>query len=228
MIYFRGCVIRERLNNISEAIELILNKLGVDYRILKDEGCCGSFLLRTGFQDEAVDVMMKNLDKFKDEKILVSCSGCYRTIKNDYPKILGTKLDVVHVSQFFNNLIEEGNLKFKKINEKVTYHDPCHLGRHSGEYHAPRNILDNIIDLVEMERNREKSRCCGAGAGVKSAFPEIAQELSKKRIEDAKKSGADIIATACPFCILNLKSECLDLQRVLDLSEIILMGLEDE
>lgn len=228
MIYFRGCVIRERLNNISEAIELILNKLGVDYRILKDEGCCGSFLLRTGFQDEAVDVMMKNLDKLKDEKILVSCSGCYRTLKNDYTKILGTKLDVVHVSQFFNNLIEEGDLKFKKTNEKVTYHDPCHLGRHSGEYDAPRNLLSKIVDLVEMERNREKSRCCGAGAGVKSAFPEIAQELSKKRIEDAKKSGVDIIATACPFCILNLKLECSDHERVLDLSEIIIMGLENE
>lgn len=243
MIYFRGCVIREKLDNISKATETILNIADVDYSILKDEGCCGSPLLRTGFYKDAVDLMLDNLDKIKDDKILTSCAGCYRTLKYDYSKILDVKLDVTHSSQLFCNLIEDEKLEIRRIQKKATYHDPCHLGRianqrfaksqrtaarHSGEYDAPRNILNKMTNLVEMKKNKEKSRCCGAGGGVKAAFPEIAQEVAKMRLDDVENTKADIMVATCPFCILNLNSAFLKKKRVIDLSELIIMGIENE
>ena len=114
MIYFRGCVVREKLNSIEYATEKILNKAGVDYRILRNEECCGSFLLRTGFHDDAIEVMSKTLKNIKNEKILVSCAGCYNTLKNDYKKFLGVELDVIHTSQLFRDLIKNGNPLDKK------------------------------------------------------------------------------------------------------------------
>ena len=248
MIYFRGCVVREKLTSISEATETVLKKSGVDYTIIEDEKCCASFLLRTGFQREALEVMEKTLKDLKGEKILVSCAGCYNTLKNDYKELLGVDLDVVHTSEFFNDLIEKGKLKIKRIPLKVTYHDPCHLGRHCEIYQEPREILKKKADLVEMERSREKSRCCGAGGGVKSAFQEMAVDIGKKRIMDAENTEADLLVTSCSFCILNLKEglKCfkignkdemndknklnnnIHISGVVDISELILMGLEDE
>jgi len=224
--YFRGCVAREKLNNISEATEKILKDASVDYDILKNEKCCGSFLLRTGFVDEAKEVMKNTLKEIEGEKILTSCAGCYKTFKKDYKEILGVELDVIHTSRFFNELIKERKIEVDFLNETVTYHDPCHLGRHLEEYDAPREILNKIANLVEMDRSREKSRCCGAGAGVRSAYPEITENIAKMRIKDAEKGEAEIIVTSCPFCILNLKSASKDDKKILDLSEIIIKVVE--
>mgnify|MGYP000977355113 CR=1 FL=1 len=222
MMYFRGCVAREKLDKISKSTEEILKHAGIDYKIIEDESCCGSFLLRTGFLQDAEEVMQKTLDKIKDEKILTSCAGCYRTFKKDYREIMGVELDVIHTSQFFNELIEDGKIELEPLSEKVTYHDPCHLGRHMEEYDAPREILNKTTELVEMERNRENARCCGAGAGVKSAYPEITEEIAKMRVKDA--GDAEIIVTTCPFCILNLSS--INSTKIMDISEIILKALK--
>jgi heterodisulfide reductase subunit D len=234
MIYFRGCVVREKLNSIEYATEKILDKLEVDYDILENEECCGSFLLRTGFQNDAIEVMKKTLENIKGEKILVSCAGCYNTLKNDYKKFLGVELDVIHTSQLFNKLIEEGKLKPEKTSLKVTYHDPCHLGRHCGEYQSPRNVLESTANLVEMKRNKFKSRCCGAGGGVKSAYPHTSLKIALKRILDAEDIDADILVTSCSLCILNLTSAVESLKKeqnclkIIDLSELLLMGLNYE
>lgn len=235
MIYFRGCVVREKLPEIADATEKILKKAGIKHEIIEDEGCCGSFLLRTGFQDDAIEVMKETLKELEGRKILVSCAGCYNTLKNDYKNLLGVELDVIHTSQLFSQLIREGKLTLQKTPMKVTYHDPCHLGRHSGVYDEPREVLEAAAELVEMEDSRERSHCCGAGAGVKSAFPQTANKIAKKRIKDAENTGADTIATACSFCILNLKDTVKNssennenVLKVKDLSEILLMGLEDE
>ncbi|OEC86118.1 MULTISPECIES: (Fe-S)-binding protein [Methanobacterium] len=222
MIYFRGCVAREKLNNIADATEKILKHTGIDYKLLENETCCGSFLLRTGFVSDAKEVMKNTLKEIGEEKIITSCAGCYKTFKKDYKEILGVELDVVHTSQLFNGLIKKGKLKPLFLDKIVTYHDPCHLGRHLGEYNAPREILDNISNLVEMERNKEKSRCCGAGGGVRAAFPEITENIAKMRIKDAEDVEAEILVTSCPFCLLNLKSASKDDKKVLDLSEIIM------
>jgi Fe-S oxidoreductase len=233
MIYFRGCVVREKLKNIEFATEKILDVAEVDYEILENEECCGSFLLRTGFHNDAIEVMKKNLEKIKDEKILVSCAGCYNTLKNDYKKFLGVELDLIHTSQLFKDLIEDGKLELKKTSLKVAYHDPCHLGRHSGEYEAPRDVLKSTANLVEMMYNRDKSRCCGAGGGVKSAYPETSLKIARKRIEDVEDIDADILVTACSFCILNLTSAVESLKdqnslKIIDLSELLLIGLNYE
>ena len=248
MIYFRGCVIRDKLSRISDATETILKRAGVDYTTLDDETCCGSFLMRTGYEEDAHEVMENTLKKLEDnlkgDKILVSCAGCYNTLKNDYNELFGVELDVIHTSELINQLINDGKLVVKKTPSKVTYHDPCHLGRHSGLYEEPREAIIKSYDLIEMDRNREYSRCCGAGAGVKSAFPETAMKVASKRIKDAQDTGAEILVTSCSFCILNLENalkqtidefnnENIDknrrcINKVIDVSELILMGIEHE
>jgi Fe-S oxidoreductase len=230
MIYFRGCVIREKLPGIEKVIKQILDKSHINYRILDNEECCGSFLLRTGFKDDALELMKNRVRDLEGEKILVSCAGCYKTLKNDYKDLLGVELDVVHTSQLFVDLIKEKQLKPKKLSVKVCYHDPCHLGRHSGEYEAPRKVLELITSLIEMENIKENSQCCGAGGGVKSAYPEIALKLAKKRIDEALDTDTDVLVTSCSFCRVNLENARdhtkpkHDLE-ILDLSEIFLWSL---
>ncbi|MGZ7109702.1 MAG: (Fe-S)-binding protein [Methanobacterium sp.] len=226
MIYFRGCVAREKLTNVSEDTKEILECIRIPYKTLENEKCCGSFLLRTGFKDEAKEVMENTFKEIGNEKVLVSCAGCYKTFKEDYKEILGVEIDVIHTSQLFNELIENGIIQFEPIHEDVTYHDPCHLGRHLEEYDAPRSVISKTANLIEMEQNKEKSRCCGAGAGVRSAYPEITEEIATMRVEDAEEVGAKIIVTACPFCILNLDSACRDDKKVMDISEILLKALK--
>lgn len=235
MIYFRGCVVRDKLHNISDATETLLKKADVDYTLLNDERCCGSFLKRTGFMDDALEVMEGTLRQLQtgDQKILVSCAGCYNTIKNDYKELFGVELEVLHSSEFFNQLRKEGRLKLSKSSRKVTYHDPCHLGRQSGLYSDPRELIESSCELVEMEKNMDHSRCCGAGAGVKSAFPETAKEIANLRLQDAENTEAELIVTSCSFCILNLEDALNSQDRkcisgVVDVLELILMEIENE
>jgi Fe-S oxidoreductase len=129
-------------------------------------------------------------------------------------------------------LIKDKKLKLSgELNAKVTYHDPCHLGRHAGVYDAPRNILKKIkgLEFVEMERSRENSRCCGAGGGYKSAFNDLAVNIAAERVRDAEEVGAEIIATACPFCVLNLKQGAKKINspiQVMDISQMLLQVTE--
>ena len=214
MLYFRGCTARERETGISDATETILNRAGIDYHILDDEKCCGSVLLRTGFEAEAHEQIRKNTQVLKGEKILTSCAGCYKTLKDDYDG-----LDVIHISQLLDDLIKDGKLNFSKRNLDVTYHDSCHLGRHSNVFDQPRDVIKSLANLVEMENIRENSLCCGAGGGVKSAYPEIASQMAESRITQAKDTGCEILITPCPFCKLNLENDDLE---VLDLTEFLI------
>lgn len=213
MLYFRGCTAREKENSIQDSTERLLKLAGVDYHILDDEKCCGSVLLRTGFNEEAEEQIKKNTEIFKGETVITSCAGCYKTLNDDYDGI-----DVIHISQLLNRLVKEGRLNLSKKDLDVTYHDSCHLGRHSQVYDEPREVINNVANLVEMENIREDSLCCGAGGGVKSAYPEIADEISKARISQAKDIGCDTLVTTCPFCKLNLKNDDVE---VLDLSEFL-------
>jgi Fe-S oxidoreductase len=230
MIYFRGCVVREKTPRIEMATKQILGKANIGYRILDNEECCGSFLLRTGFTDEAREVMAKTVEKLEGEQILVSCAGCYNTLKNDYKEILGVELDVIHTSQLFKKFLKEGMLSPKNLPVTVCYHDPCHLGRRCSEYEAPRTVLKQIAELVEMENIRENSRCCGSGGGVKSVYPELANNLAGKRLDDALRTPADILVTTCSFCLINFQEASNRSEGtlpVLDLSEILLWALSE-
>jgi heterodisulfide reductase subunit D len=116
---------------------------------------------------------------------------------------------MVHITQFVNELVSSGRLRLdRRVDSLVTYHDPCHLGRHNNLYDEPRKILEAIpgVRLVEMERTRDESRCCGAGGGVKTAFPDLAQKIAELRVADAEKTGADTLVTSCPFCYQSLKA----------------------
>lgn len=214
MIYFRGCTAREKETSIKDATEKLLDFACVDYKVLEDEKCCGSVLLRTGFVDEAQKQIQKNTEVLSGELILTSCAGCYKTLKDDYEG-----LDVIHISQFLNQLIDEGKLNFTKKDLKVTYHDSCHLGRHCNVFEEPRNVISNVAELVEMENIRENSICCGAGGGVKSAFPEIASQMADSRIKQAIDVDAELLVTPCPFCKLNLKDHGIN---VVDLTEFLI------
>ena len=214
MLYFRGCTARERETSISDATEALLKKAGVDYHILDDEKCCGSVLLRTGFKKEAQEQIKKNSEVLKGERILASCAGCYKTLKEDYEG-----LDVIHISQLLDELIKDKKLDFSKKDLDVTYHDSCHLGRHCDVFDQPRNVIESVANLVEMENIRESSLCCGAGGGVKSAYPEVANQMAQSRIAQAKETGCETLITACPFCKLNLENDDLE---VLDLTEFLI------
>ena len=213
MLYFRGCTAREKQTDISKATEELLTLAGMDYHVLEDEKCCGSVLLRTGFESEAKEQIEKNTEVLKDEKIIVSCAGCYKTLKEDYEC-----LDVIHISQLLDELIRENKLELTKTDLDVTYHDSCHLGRHCNVFDEPRNVIESVANLVEMENNRESSLCCGAGGGVKSAYPEIASQMAQSRIAQAKETKCKTLVTSCPFCKLNLENDEIE---VLDLTEFL-------
>lgn len=213
MLYFRGCTAREKQTDISKATEELLTLAGIDYHVLEDEKCCGSVLLRTGFESEAKEQIEKNTEVLKDEKIIVSCAGCYKTLKEDYEG-----LDVIHISQLLDELIRENKLDLTKTDLDVTYHDSCHLGRHCNVFDEPRNVIESVANLVEMENNRESSLCCGAGGGVKSAYPEIASQMAQSRIAQAKETNCKTLVTSCPFCKLNLENDEIE---VLDLTEFL-------
>lgn len=135
----------------------------------------------------------------------------------------------MHISQLIKKLIDDGKLEvtdnFRDL--KITYHDPCHLGRASEVYDEPRYVIDKYANLVEMKNNREDSMCCGAGGGVKSAFPEISNQISKNRLKQVEDTGSRILLSTCPFCKLNLKSNSGNI-KVMDLSEFVAKAIKNE
>ena len=230
LAYFVGCTSSYREQNVAIATAEILNALNVDFKILTDEECCGSPVYMTGQVEKAKELAEKNINIFKDagiEQIITSCAGCYRTLKDTYPNKFGLThgIEVKHLPEFIRSKLKSGELNFnRELNMKITYHDPCHIGRHMGIYKAPREVLQTIpgIELVEMTRNRHNAWCCGSGGGVRSAFKDLSAFAAKERIEEAKETTAEAIVSCCPFCLNQFKNniENNDIQA-LDLSELI-------
>jgi len=198
------------------------------------EICCGATTYNLGVEDAFKEIATENtemLNSLEVGKVLTSCSGCYSVMKNEYPKVARRNFEVVHVVEYLDQLITEGKLKpTKPVNLKITYHDPCHLGRYSGLYDAPRRILEAIpgIELIEMPRNREKAWCCGAGAGVKTTYPDFAAWIGEQRVEEAKATGAEALVTACPFCEGNLSDVVQATEaglEVFDVTDLLLKSL---
>ena len=212
VVYFVGCTSSYREQNIALATINILRKLGINFTIMKDEWCCGSPLQRTGQTEIAKKCAEHNIESLKNsgaKQVITSCAGCFRTLAEEYKEKydLDYNFEVIHFPVFLLNLLKDGDLNLKnKINKKVTYHDPCHIGRHMGIYDEPREVLQNIpnIEFVEMERIKENAWCCGAGGGVKSAFNDLAMFAAKERCKEALDTGAEAIVSTCPFCWRNL------------------------
>ncbi len=213
ILYWRGCMSRLKMKGIADSTEALLGLLGANYDTLGGgEGCCGSVLLRTGQQDAARSIAILNTEKISSlgySDVVTSCPGCFKTMSSEYPIIIGrAPFNVTHISQFLYRRRAEMAGHLHPIRARVVYHDPCHLGRHMGVYEEPRALIRMVpdVELVEFKYNRSKALCCGAGGGVRSAFPEIAVEVARM-ITGAplKATGASIIVTSCPFCNFNLK-----------------------
>jgi len=230
--FFVGCTSSYRQQEIAQATFSVLKKIGADFKVNTNEWCCGSPLLRTGQTELVEAIATHNMDiaeKISAKRIIFSCAGCYRTFKEDYPKILKRDLgiEVSHVTEYLYDLLKEGKLELtKSFPHRVTYHDPCHLGRHTGVYDPPRALLKAIpdLELIEMSRSREKAWCCGAGGGVKSGFKEWSVDIAMNRIEEAVKTNAEYLVSSCPFCNRNLadaiEKKGSDL-KILDITEIL-------
>ncbi len=225
IVYFRGCMGLYRENDIADSTIKLLEKANVSYALV-DEVCCGSVALRTGNEKIARELSKENLEKIKHtgaKTVIFSCAGCLRTFIKDYPNFEDINLRFIHSSQYFLELIKEGRLKLKgSKNFKVTFHDPCHMGRHLKIYEEPREIIKKLpnVEFVEMKRAKEDSRCCGAGGGVKSLFGDLSNSMAIERINDAKEIEAEIIVSTCPFCKRNLKDASE--MKIIDLSELLL------
>ena len=238
VLYYVGCTAAYDVNVQAVAVNTIkiLDAAKVNYGILGlKEKCCGSVLLRMGDR-EYERIANDNIKQFNElgiKTMITSCAGCFKTIKHDYPKIGKLNFEVKHTLEFIIDLIQSGQLKLKnEVTMKVTYHDPCHLGRHSGVYDAPRELLKLIpgIEIIEMDRTREKSRCCGAGGGLKSGYPDIQNEISQTRIKEAEATGATELVSACPFCYQGLQVgiQALDSKLIMrDITELVSMAIED-
>jgi Fe-S oxidoreductase len=234
VLYFPCCYCSydPRLKKVAQATVKILQKAGVDFGILgSKENCCGESIRRTGNEVVFKKLAKENIKTFVDngvKKILVSSPHCYHTFKNEYPDFK-VNFDVIHVSQYLSGLVNEGKLQItKEYGKKITYHDPCYLGRHNGVYDEPRGVLNKIpgLELNEMPETRVDSLCCGMGGGRIWAETEKHERFSNLRVEQAIELGAEEVVTSCPYCITALEDSRLvtnhaDDIQIKDISEIL-------
>jgi len=234
ILYFPGCYLSydPRLKKAAVATADILNRAGVDFGILgSKENCCGESIRKTGDEDLFKRLARENIKNFIDngvKKILVSSPHCYHTFKNEYPEFK-VNFEVVHISQYIFELINEGRLELnKEYGKKVTYHDPCYLGRHNGIYDEPREALKKVpgLELIEMPDSLEDSLCCGGGGGRIWMETPKGERFSDLRLEQAIGIGAEVLVTSCPYCITNFEDSRLTLDavetiEVKDITEIL-------
>jgi len=241
ILYWVGCAgsFDARAQKVSKAFVKIMNEANISFAILgNEESCCGDPARRAGnefvFQMLAIQ-NIEVLNAYEVKKIVTACPHGYNTLKNEYSK-LGGNYEVIHHTQFIDQLIKEGKLKIKDDSllkdTKVTYHDSCYLGRVNGEYNAPRNILKSAkIDITEMGRSAENGLCCGAGGAQMFKEEEKGtKRINEERAEEAINTGAKVIAANCPFCLTMLEDglkthEKEDEIKVMDIAEILAKGL---
>ena len=234
-ILFFGCCYLSfdpRMKKVARATVEILNKAGVDYGILgTQESCCGESIRKTGAEDTYKKLARENIKTFIDngvKKIVVSSPHCYEAFKNEYAEFM-VNFEVVHMTQYLLELIRDGRLEITgSFEKKVTWHDPCYLGRHNDIFDEPREILNSIpgLTLMEMADNRNNSLCCGGGGGRVWMETVKGERFSDLRLEQARAVGADLLVTACPYCISMFEDSRLTLEmedeiEIRDITEII-------
>ena len=204
-LLWMGCsgVYDSKSQKTIKAIVNILNKANIKFAVLGDEErCTGDSARRTGNELLFQTLAYENVQTFKKyniKKIITICPHCYNTLKNEY-EFFGIKLEVYHHSEIILNFIKEGKIKINKTAQKIIFHDPCYLSRHNNIYEQPREILNNIGNLIEPERNKKNSFCCGAGGGRMWMEEKIGKKINIERTEELLSKNPDLIAVACPFC----------------------------
>lgn len=242
VLFWVGCAgsFDQRAQKISKAFATILNKVGINYAILgKEEMCTGDPVRRAGNEFMFQMMAYQNiqiLNNYGIRKIVTACPHCFNTLKNEYPE-LGGHYEVIHHTAFLQSLIDEGKIKMKEggafKGKKITYHDSCYLGRSNDIYEAPRKVLEALdAELVEMKRCRSNGLCCGAGGA--QMFKEEEKGTTRvnfERTDEAIGTGANIIASACPFCNTMLtdgvkNAEKEESVQVMDVAELIAASLD--
>lgn len=232
VLYWLGCFGSHgsRTMKVSEAMFKIMTMAGVDFAILGgEESCCGDSVRRLGHEalfQQLAKKTIKTLNQYKFQTIVTHCPHCLNTIKNEFPE-LGGRFEVLHHSEFLLGLLESGKIMPKESrNRKITFHDPCYLGRYNQQYSAPREVLSNIpdLDFVEMKNNQARAFCCGAGGGRIWMDDNNADPITSRLVEKALKTKADILVSACSMCLTRLTEtvnasgvelECKDLAEMI-------------
>lgn len=241
ILLWRGCTYRNQLPEELKSIERVLRRVGVAFSTL-EEGCCGYPLFLSGYQREARDLAVENIDEIGSFRLIVTaCPACLRAFKEVYEEHFGLSLPpVLHLTQFLDEKVKEGVLtrdRLRPVKLKVMYHDPCELGRAMGVYEEPRRLLGLVpgLRLFEQRFTREASACCGGGGLLPAFFPSLASMAAARKLtqEDRVPEDLDAVVTTCPQCILNLRKglemwveeEGLEDLQVLDLAQILDMAL---
>jgi Fe-S oxidoreductase len=234
VLYFPCCYpsYDPRLKKVAQATADLLKKAGVNFGILgSKEMCCGESIRKAGNEALFKRLARENIKTFIEsgvKKIVVASPHCFHTFKNEYPEFK-VNFEVLHITQYLGQLIKEGRLKITgEYKKKVTYHDPCYLGRHNGIYDEPREILQKIpgLELKEMADARESSLCCGMGGGRIWMETAKNERFSDIRLKQAQDTGAEILATACPYCITQFEDSRMSLAdssviQIKDITEIL-------
>jgi len=233
-LYWIGCAgaYDSRNQNIAKTMVNLLKKAEVKFAILgKKEKCTGDTARRAGDEGLFQELALENIETFNSKnikKIITHCPHCFNTFKNEYPEFGLKEVQVLHHTEILWDLIKQGKLVMnKEVSEQITYHDSCYLGRHNGQYDAPRNILNKVPGLkyIEMENSKEKGTCCGGG-GAQLWYEAPGKQINVMRLNEIKDSGAKTAATACPFCTIMLETaRTLDKSgeppKVQDISELV-------
>lgn len=235
-LYFSCCVpaFDGKIRRMAISTTKVLKKAGVDFGIIgNEERCCGESVRKAGSETVFMSLAKRNIETFAGAKKVIAASPhCYHTFKNEYPE-LGAEFKAIHYTQLLDQLIQEGKLTLsKEVKKKVIYHDPCYLGRHNNEYEAPRRVLQAIpgMELIEFPENRKNAICCGGGGGRVWMETPPGERLSELKVEQAIDAGAEVLAVACPYCMLMFDDAVLvtqkeDVLQIKDISELVLEAI---
>ena len=232
VLYFAGCSTRKSHPEIMQALDQIMGIAGVDWTVMREEGCCGAPLLELGYTREAETasrVLMEKISALKPKLLLTGCAHCYRALSERTSE----GLPVMHTSQYLEGQFSKGTLRAKKRGKlsKLTYHDPCQLGRKMREFDAPRRLIQTATGSAPLElfHQREKAECCGSGSCMYLTDPQLVSRISRRRLEGLRETDSHVLITACQNCKTGFASamplESFELQ-VLDLAELVAMVLE--
>jgi len=240
-LFYPGCLASHRFKEKTNILVKLLQAAGYELDFLGDnQDCCGTPYWITGKMENAKEYAKNYLQKLQErgvKEIITPCPSCFRAFDEEHPHLLGLEeypIKVRHTSEILQEIVDKKKLKLNPVNKRVTYHDPCEIGRYRDIYEPPRKVLEAIpgVEFIEMSRNREKAFCCGGGGGCKIMYPDHSQTVSDERIRDFVETDAELMTTICPACEMNLTHGMYEADlniRVLDIAEIMAVsaGLVD-